>query len=175
MKCGNKFPKKIVIDGKERNLQTRKFCFECSPFGSHNTRNLIATARQQILKPCPDCKQDHTQKGRRCFACYFQIRQAAIVSKVQNIVGTRCWFCAYDKCWRNLAFHHVDSSAKEFGLTTRELVGKKWKSVLAEIKKCVLCCHNCHGEIHEGIIHSVRVDEMHREVWKLLSLDIGFI
>lgn len=171
MKCGNQFPRKIIIDGKERNLQTRKFCFVCSPFGSHNTRNLIAVARQcvtgqQILKTCHDCGREHAQKGLRCFACYFQIRQKTIVSKVQGIVGTRCWFCDYDRTWRNLAFHHVDTSTKKFGLTTRELVGKKWKSVIEEIKKCVLCCHNCHGEIHEGIISSDLVGNIYQDFWQ---------
>lgn len=39
-KCNNQFPKSIIIEGKYRNLQNRKYCFECSPFGLNNTKNL---------------------------------------------------------------------------------------------------------------------------------------
>ena len=31
--CGEEFPGRIIIDGIERNLQSRKLCLECSPFG----------------------------------------------------------------------------------------------------------------------------------------------
>mgnify|MGYP006433691181 CR=1 FL=1 len=39
-KCNQKYPCWVEIDGKQRNLGTRKFCLDCSPFGSHNTRDL---------------------------------------------------------------------------------------------------------------------------------------
>ena len=40
-KCNiNTIPNWIVIDGKNRNLKNRKYCFECSPFGKHNTISL---------------------------------------------------------------------------------------------------------------------------------------
>jgi hypothetical protein len=45
-KCGNQFPKRLVIGGKERNLQNRGYCFSCSPFGGHNNKALE--------KPPPD-------------------------------------------------------------------------------------------------------------------------
>lgn len=38
--CNDKFPTKITIDGKVRNLQTRKYCLNCSPFGCGNTKKL---------------------------------------------------------------------------------------------------------------------------------------
>ena len=39
-KCQDTFPNWVTIDGKPRNLGSRKYCLECSPFGSHNTKNL---------------------------------------------------------------------------------------------------------------------------------------
>lgn len=35
--CQKDFPILIVVDGKERNLGSRSFCLECSPFGKRNT------------------------------------------------------------------------------------------------------------------------------------------
>lgn len=156
--CGNNIPKSVVIEGKKRNLQTRKFCFDCSPFGKHNTRS-FTSGTSGNLKECPDCGLQHTQKGKRCFACYFNKRQVEIVERVKQIVGDSCWLCGYNKTWRSLAFHHVDPKTKSFGLSTRELVGTKWPLVEQEIRKCILCCHNCHCEIHEGLISSIQVDE----------------
>lgn len=40
-KCKSEFKIRQVIDGKTHNLQRRKFCLNCSPFGQHNTRNLL--------------------------------------------------------------------------------------------------------------------------------------
>ena len=39
-KCETPFPVKKEIDGKVRNLQNRKYCLTCSPFGSGNTKKL---------------------------------------------------------------------------------------------------------------------------------------
>ncbi len=39
-KCGDKFPILIKIHGITRNLNSRRFCLKCSPWGKHNTSNL---------------------------------------------------------------------------------------------------------------------------------------
>ena len=30
----------VIVDGVKKNLQRRKYCLECSPFGHHNTVSL---------------------------------------------------------------------------------------------------------------------------------------
>lgn len=37
-KCNKEFPYHKKINGKVRNLNSRKFCLDCSPFGSRNTK-----------------------------------------------------------------------------------------------------------------------------------------
>jgi len=51
-----------------------------------------------------------------------------------------------------LAFHHIDESTK-FEDVCR-LINKtaSWEIILKEIDKCIMVCHNCHGEIHAEII-----------------------
>jgi len=39
-KCNSPFFPSVKIEGKRRNLYKRRYCFSCSPFGKHNTRNL---------------------------------------------------------------------------------------------------------------------------------------
>ncbi len=38
--CSHPIPWKILVDGRRRSLQNRKYCLECSPYGAHNTRPL---------------------------------------------------------------------------------------------------------------------------------------
>jgi hypothetical protein len=45
----------------------------------------------------------------------------------------------------NLAFHHT--SNKQSSLSERDFQ-RSWAKLIPEIRKCVLACHNCHGEIH---------------------------
>lgn len=168
-KCGSDVPKKCIIGGKKINCQHRKYCFECSPFGAHNTRKIEEKITDgHVAKICAFCGNHHNQKGRRCPTCNFNYRKINVTAKVQSIVGKKCWICSYDKCWRNLAFHHIDPSKKLFCLTSREYM-LKWEKVYAEMKKCVLLCHNCHGEVHESLISKERILELHKNFWNQLS------
>lgn len=35
--CKKEIPTSVIVDGKRRNLSKRRFCFECSHYGQHNT------------------------------------------------------------------------------------------------------------------------------------------
>jgi hypothetical protein len=62
--------------------------------------------------------------------------------------GGRCSICGYDNNLAALAFHHTDSESKDFKLDMRSLSNRGLESVLAELDKCILVCHNCHAELH---------------------------
>jgi hypothetical protein len=66
--------------------------------------------------------------------------------------GGCCALCGYERCVINLHFHHVDPTEKSFQMTTAS--GKSLEQYRREMKKCVLLCANCHGEIEAGIIES---------------------
>lgn len=48
--CKKEFPAFAVIDGVKKPLYSRKFCLECSPFGSHNTSNFPRKSSSFIYK-----------------------------------------------------------------------------------------------------------------------------
>lgn len=48
-KCKKDFPILLVINGKTRNLGSRNFCLNCSPFGQHNTRDISGKERIRSL------------------------------------------------------------------------------------------------------------------------------
>ena len=63
--------------------------------------------------------------------------------------GDRCQACRYNRCLKNLHFHHVDPTQKEFEISSGN--GKSLARFQEEAKKCVLVCANCHGEIEAGV------------------------
>ena len=76
--------------------------------------------------------------------------------KLVEIAGGRCVLCGYERCVTALEFHHIDPTSKDFNVTgSRDT--RSFASMIAEIRKCVLVCANCHREIHFGLVD---VDEL---------------
>ena len=73
-----------------------------------------------------------------------KIRQLALEYK-----GNRCSVCGYDRCFKALEFHHLESDKKDFGISAKGYT-RSWKVIKEELNKCVLLCANCHREMHEG-------------------------
>jgi len=50
--CNIEFNSKVVVDGKERNLQRRKYCLNCSPFGDFSNK-IFPNKRTSIIWTTP--------------------------------------------------------------------------------------------------------------------------
>lgn len=129
--CGNAIPNLAVVDGKQRNLSSRKYCLGCSPFGFHNTRDL---AKPRIGK----------EKFRRWQEKARRERKAQLVA----LLGGQCIACGYSRCAAAMEFHHRDPTCKRFNLADHLL--RRWDEVLAEAQKCDLLCANCHRELEDA-------------------------
>jgi len=66
-------------------------------------------------------------------------------------MGGKCVLCSYHKCSASMVFHHVDGGTKEFNIAAGGYY-RSWRRVEKELKKCVLVCGNCHGEVHTGLV-----------------------
>jgi hypothetical protein len=71
--------------------------------------------------------------------------------RIITAMGGKCCVCGYRKCFAALALHHLDPSQKDFSFGKIRANPKSWEVIVAEIRKCVLVCHNCHSEIHVGM------------------------
>jgi len=75
--------------------------------------------------------------------------------KVKNMAieykGGACQVCGYHKCKEALEFHHLNSSEKDFGISSKGYT-RSWEKVKEELDKCIMLCANCHREVHAGII-----------------------
>jgi hypothetical protein len=176
-KCTNNFPNRLVVNGKVRNTQRRKYCLDCSPFGLRNRRKLHITAllpkgflRESILTiQCHSCPRTYEvaphQKiiGKTCPACHVAKRRKERKELFVKMLGGHCLLCKYSRCIRALQFHHVDQATKSFEISGSEC--RRLAVVLEELKKCVLLCGNCHDEVHAFNIDMtfyLRVDDVRR-------------
>lgn len=71
--------------------------------------------------------------------------------------GGKCQVCGYDKYVGNLSFHHKDPTTKFFNISTMILT-YSLPRLVSEASKCILACHNCHGEIHSRLVPQSVID-----------------
>ena len=168
--CINVIPKfYITEDGKKHWTQRRKFCFECSPYGVHNTKNLNSKKDNGQTGTCAECGNPSQKCHSKCCVCYFRDKKIAKSKKVYDMIGYDCWICGYDrglKAQSVLDFHHVYPENKMFNLSTREFVGYAWERVWTEMQKCVSICCRCHREYHAGLISDSEVKKVYEERWE---------
>lgn len=163
--CGNIIPSSIIVDSKRRNLQNRTQCLKCVPFGSSEFRKKTPEEhRSKNAKKSRDYY--HKRKAKNGGVDHIKLFREQRKQSIIIALGGKCQLCGYNKVNRNLAFHHLRD--KEFDLSSRTFQ-RSWGNVIPEILKCVLVCHNCHGEIHEGIIDQETIETKNGEVKELLK------
>jgi hypothetical protein len=97
-------------------------------------------------------------RGRRRWRCKRCVGEAVTrrKQKVRRLLiaeaGGCCALCGYDRCVISLVFHHVDRTTKSFQLSSATT--KSLATYREELRKCVLLCANCHGEVEAGLIGS---------------------
>jgi len=157
--CGKYIPNSRMIDGKKRNLQNRTKCLDCLPFGSSHY-NMKTEEERKFANNKKSQKHYQRLKEELGKDPVRLIREGRKYELVQAI-GGKCQICGYNRLIRNLAFHHLH--AKEFDISSRAFQFSPEK-ILNEVKKCVLVCHNCHGEIHDHLISNEQVKTAHLEL-----------
>jgi hypothetical protein len=138
--CGGNFPRRAVIDGKLRNLNNRRFCLECSPFGRHNT-----SSTPQGTVSAADLAEARRKKRNAKTYKYQKRMRARLRADLLASRGGQCEACGYSKAAAALEFHHRDAGSKEFTLSS---VSSSPTRIWAEAAKCDLLCANCHRRRH---------------------------
>jgi predicted nucleic acid-binding Zn ribbon protein len=88
-------------------------------------------------------------KSRLGNSQYEAQKKRALRRKLKLVMksGGKCALCGYAKNLSGLVFHHRQG-IKDFQLDARNMSNRSWDSVVQELKKCQLLCHNCHQELH---------------------------
>lgn len=157
--CGSLFASSKKIDGVKKNLSNRRKCLTCSPFKSVEEKKSTQKSEEQK-------KKDACNKTKKWTVSQKEItgveptneRRRARKAFIIRSVGGKCQNCGYFKLFNNLVFHHLFDKKRDL---TTESFGLKLENLFEEINKCVLVCHNCHGEIHSGLIGQDDVNRFH--------------
>ena len=168
-KCNVRFPFRWVDQetGQTHNLGTRKFCLVCSPFGKHNTKNIL---RPKLEMPdthyfCIKCKETKLRKEfylkggqdgkphsycRKCGLENVLMQQRKVKAKAILYKGGSCNICGYSKYTGALEFHHLNPDEKDFSIGQSNV--RIWSKLQPELDKCIMLCANCHREMHASLI-----------------------
>lgn len=158
--CKSQFSNWYRLDGgRLKNLSKRKFCLNCSPFGSHNTKPCIKPTTEKFCNKCNfslplDSFYIRPRREKRILTAYCKkctnklttIKHQLLKEQYVAYKGGKCQICGYNKCLGALEFHHRDPNEKEFNLS---VFRRDFESVKSELDKCDLLCANCHREQEE--------------------------
>lgn len=167
-KCNESFPNRLSIDGVFRNMQRRKFCLKCSPYGEHNTKSMKAKLKTEDTtiagsKACSKCsvvkelgsfydKVIATVKQHggysKCKSCMNDEKMdkfREFYIECVDYKGDSCKSCGFSDNKLSLEFHgNPDvsiSTIKTFKLTT---------DLKSKLDATNLLCSNCHKTIHRS-------------------------
>jgi 5-methylcytosine-specific restriction endonuclease McrA len=93
---------------------------------------------------CGRCASDSVARRRR------RVKEILVAE-----AGGCCSICGYRRYLGALEFHHLDPSAKQFGIGATG-VTRSLEKARREAAKCVLLCANCHAEVEAGIVTVAR-------------------
>ena len=166
-KCGKEIPYSIIIDGMRRPMQNRSNCIDCVPYGK--SRYVTKTEEGRLKRIATKTRRYYYNVKMRVGSDPVKIRRQKYRSSVIKLISGGCQICSYNRCFRNIVFHHLRD--KQFQLDERHFQ-YAFKTILNEIRKCMIVCHNCHGEIHAGLFSTEKLNELNNILkQKLVGLD----
>lgn len=137
-KCGLSFSNWLFIKGKKRNLQRRKFCVHCSPFGEHNTNSSILPPDEKEELFLRRKEKRHNQKRH-----YDRTYTSRLRDRALETLGNSCVICGNaDK--RILQFDHINGGGNKnkSGWGRRKL----YLDIIYKRRNDVqILCANCHS------------------------------
>lgn len=134
--CNSSFPNRLEINGVLKPVSRRKYCLDCSPWGSFNQSN------RGNPKKKPEAKENYRNRQNK--------RRRAVKLRCVEYLGGKCIACGYDSCYAALEFHHKDPVQKTMPMDAANLCRYKWEQLTEELDKCALLCANCHREVEVG-------------------------
>ena len=111
-----------------------KYCDEDKPASEFEVANVIKDKIYRRRK-CRRCKQDQQNRRRHEIGAWLK----------QYKQSLRCAHCGHQD-FRVLEFHHVGD--KDFDIGYYSSTGASKARIMAEIKKCIPLCANCHRILH---------------------------
>ena len=148
--CDKEFPNKIVVDDETISLASRKFCLECSPLGSRNTRSYIIElkeneaycARCQKIK---DKKEFYSRKNGKplsyCICCQEEVKDLKLQENIERMVLERGGICEDCNYSYPLEIYEFYCDGDIFNLNKAR--GISFEKLQEKLIKYIMLCKNC--------------------------------
>jgi len=161
--CGNKFKTYSKINGVLKNLGNRRRCLICQPWGA--PRYPPRTNDEKVQASRLKSKRYYEKRKKELGVNPVTERNRRRKMSIVNFLGGSCIICGYKRTPKNITFHHCYD--KDLHLDSRAL-SLSMENIRKELSKCIMVCHNCHGEIHAGLIRSV--EKLHKDFQRKVDL-----
>ena len=140
---------KTITDNEIKEMQmfydSGKTLNECQEKYGYSRRTLI---KYLYTRPRGNSKLTEEERKNRRVKSVVSWRSRT-KQKLVDYKGGKCIKCGYKNYFGNLTFHHKDPLQKDFQISGQSVSFDKLK---LEVDKCELLCHNCHGEVHAGLL-----------------------
>ena len=111
-------------------------------------KNMDAPIQQyNTTKTCVECGSDTNGKGGflRCQKHYTLYKRKTLKAKMVEKLGGKCKMCQGIFPPSVFDFHHTENKVEDISTMFNN---KSKQALLAELKKCILLCANCHRIHH---------------------------
>lgn len=133
--------------------------FELGPTGHGRRASIVRDARaigqKEVILECPKHGVTRYWVGtnavgcRKCNAEGVVRRRRKVKAILIREAGGCCQLCGFDAVQAALEFHHLDPSAKSFGVSEGG-ISRSIASSPEEAQKCILLCAICHAGVEVG-------------------------
>lgn len=172
IKCGSSIATSAIVDGKRIYLCKRLRCLGCQPWRDKVVLTPIQRKEKERVRSHTRYQtykhiyaQKYTKSNSKRISELNAIRKSTLI----KLVGGGCQICGYHKAMRNIAFHHVNASEKKFAISGNCFSHSVTK-LSDELAKCICICHNCHGEVHEGLVQDLNIIELNLVFQKAVAI-----
>lgn len=149
--CNKEFPNKINIKGEWFNLAGRKFCLDCSPIGSRNTRSYIVKLNENEAF-CSHCKKIkdkdnfYTRKNNGkpfsyCVECQEEVKKLKLDEKLERIIQTRGGCC--QDCGNTFPSPIYDFYSESNIFQISKARNMSLEKLLERLELYIMICKNC--------------------------------
>lgn len=135
-----------------------KVCPKCQvekPVDAFNRARKRADGLQSRCRVCQNAGDRNLYQRSPERRNQIRARAAEIQASFQPVIlelkASGCLLCP-EKFPACLQFHHIDPEMKDMAVSEAVRQGWSRARVLAEIKKCVVLCANCHVKVHCGVL-----------------------
>lgn len=149
--CQKDFPIKVLVDGYMKNLSSRKFCLECSPLGSKNTKSYIVQTEEDMAfcifcNKIKDIEQFYKRKQSKkplsyCIDCQNKAKKLKYEEKLERIVQQFGCVCCDCNVSYPVQVYEFYLNGKIYPISSAQ--NASLSKILSELKDHVMLCKNC--------------------------------